>query len=139
MTGSARPDGPPLGLSGSSVSLPVPVELLDALAERVAGLVVAQLAAPSPSAEWLDVAGAADHLCCKPRRLHDLVSQGRVPHYREGGRLVFRRSELDEWITSGRASDTRVTPPADRPCSSTIGKAQRMSDPRVTPAEEAAA
>ncbi len=120
-----------------SANLALPDELLDGLAERVAAVVLSALAAAGPaSSPWLDVAGAADYLCCKPKRLHDLVSQGRVPHYREGGRLVFRRDELDEWITSGRARDTRVTPTADRQCSSPIGEAQRMRDPRVHAGEE---
>ncbi len=138
MTAAAHPHGQRPGSAGTSVSLPVPDVLLDAVAERVAGLVLDRLAAvvPAASSPWLDVAEAAGYLCCKPRRLHDLVSQGRVPHYREGGRLMFRRDELDEWLTSGRASDTRVTPAADRQRSSGIGGAQRMRNPRVE--EEAA-
>lgn len=139
MTGRNGSSAAAAGSAGTSVSLSLPDALLDVLAERVAALVIGQLGAAAPaSAPWLDVTAAADYLCCKPRRLHDLVSQGRVPFYREGGRLMFRRSELDEWLTSGRAGDTRVTPPADRQCSSAAGAVERMTDPRVTDSEAAA-
>ena len=48
---------------------------------------------------WIDVKAAADHLACKPQRIYDLVHADRIPHHKDGSRLLFRRSELDEWLT----------------------------------------
>jgi excisionase family DNA binding protein len=47
---------------------------------------------------WVDVHGAAEHLACKRQRIYDLVHADRIPHHRDGSRLLFRRSELDAWI-----------------------------------------
>ena len=53
---------------------------------------------------WLTSKHAADYLDMSLGRLHNLTSAGRIPVHREGGRLLFRRSELDEWVSSGRAA-----------------------------------
>ena len=47
---------------------------------------------------WIDVAAAAEHLACKRQRIYDLVHADRIPHHRDGTRLLFRRSELDAWL-----------------------------------------
>jgi excisionase family DNA binding protein len=52
------------------------------------------------------VAEAAEHLGCKPQRIYDLVSRratSGIPHRKEGGRLLFRLTQLDRWIDSGAA------------------------------------
>jgi excisionase family DNA binding protein len=84
--------------------------LLDELAadpaalERLRELVGDQRAGPEP---WIGVADAAAHLACKRQRIYDLVHADRIPHHRDGSRLLFRRSELDEWLLdSGRPADT---------------------------------
>jgi excisionase family DNA binding protein len=48
---------------------------------------------------WIGVPEAAAHLGCKPQRIYDLVGQRRIPHAREGSRLLFRRRDLDEWVS----------------------------------------
>jgi hypothetical protein len=83
---------------------------LDELAELVAGNLAERLAAQvadSSAEAWIPVATAAQHLACKPQRIYDLVSrqqQSGIPVKREGGRLLFRRSELDEWLVSKNAA-----------------------------------
>ena len=82
---------------------PLAVELPEALVEAVAAraaVLAAELLAPAP---WLDVAGAAEHLCCPPSRVYALVSAGRIPVHRDGSRLLFRRAELDAWVEAGGA------------------------------------
>jgi excisionase family DNA binding protein len=79
----------------------LPEELVEAMAQRAAELVLEQ--APEEPDEWLTTQGAADYLKCGRRRIFNLVSEGRIPVHREGARLLFKRSELDAWITSGRA------------------------------------
>ncbi len=102
------PAGAPRGHSpNAGLALTLPSELLDVLAERVAdvlverGLVVAG-AASSPE-PWISVAEAATHLACSRSRVYSLVSVGRIPHEKDGSRVLFRRSALDAWVASGGA------------------------------------
>ena len=54
------------------------------------------------SNEWMNSKTAAAYIDAPVSRVHDLVmTQKLVPHY-EGSRLLFRRSELDEYL-EGRA------------------------------------
>jgi len=50
---------------------------------------------------WLDVGAAAEHLACPRSRIYALVSARRIPHHKDGSRLLFRREELDEWVRLG--------------------------------------
>lgn len=51
---------------------------------------------PARSAEsYLTVERAAEYLGCKPKRIYELIAQGRVRHYRIGRRILFRREDLD--------------------------------------------
>ena len=85
----------------SELTLAIPDALVDAIAARVASLLSSDAAASSEP--WLDVQGAAAHLACPSSRLYALVSQRRIPHERDGSRLLFRASELDEWVRNGGA------------------------------------
>jgi hypothetical protein len=83
--------------------LVVPPELIEALVSRV----VERLPSPLAAEPWVGVAEVATHLGCRPQRVYDLVSRratSGIPHRKEGGRLLFRISQLDVWIESGRAS-----------------------------------
>lgn len=84
-------------------------DLLRALVNELAGDPVAldrlrELVASQTSngAEpWIGVTEAAEHLACKRQRIYDLVHADRIPHHRDGSRLLFRRSELDAWLKGG--------------------------------------
>lgn len=47
---------------------------------------------------WVGVQQAAEHLNCKPQRIYDLVHQQTIPHHRDGARLLFKLTELDQWL-----------------------------------------
>lgn len=81
------------------IALELPDELLEAVAKRAAEIVLER----GESDEWLTSDQAAEYLKCGRRRIFNLVSEKRVPVHREGVRLLFLKSELDEWIKSGRA------------------------------------
>lgn len=73
--------------------LEFPDELLNELVQRAIAALGEELASePEP---WLNVRSAAGYLDCKPRRIHDLVEQGRLTPMRDGRRLLFRRQWLD--------------------------------------------
>ena len=83
----------------ATFEIAVPTRTVEAIAERVADLLSDQLG-PQPET-WIGVEKAAVHLGCPKSRIYDLVSARRIPHERDGSRLLFRRSALDAWVTSG--------------------------------------
>ena len=88
-------------MSGHALTLTLPDEALLVLAERLGELIQA---APR-SEEWIGVDHAAAHLGCGRNRIYYLVGHNRIPHHKEGRRVMFRRSELDHWLASGEARD----------------------------------
>jgi excisionase family DNA binding protein len=86
----------------------LPDEMLDEIARRCATIVIARLRAsgfaaeqidPTPS-EYLTVADVGAVLRCSRSRVHNLVSRGSLPRYRDGGRLLIRRADLDRYLDS---------------------------------------
>ena len=97
------------GLSETSARLVVqlPDEVLDAIADRVAGILSERTEADRPE-PWIGVAEAAEHLHCRAQRIYALVHQGRLSPRRDGSRLLFRRSELDQWLLRESSLDRRL-------------------------------
>lgn len=78
--------------------------LLDEIVERVAERIARRLEArdaQSHYGELLSVPEAATVLRCKPQRVYDLRSTGRLPRTVEGGRAVVRRSDIDQLVADG--------------------------------------
>ena len=74
---------------------------LDRLAEKLGPRLAGSLAAgagPEPD-RWLTTREAAAHIGVSVHALHRLSADRRIPasQDRPGGRLYFRRSELDRW------------------------------------------
>jgi excisionase family DNA binding protein len=82
----------------ASLHLPVPDELIKAVAERAAQLVVER---SQPEAErWLTVREAAEHMALSVSQLYTLISQRRtnhIPVIEEGSRRYMKASALDRW------------------------------------------
>ena len=74
--------------------------LLDEFVDRVADRVVHRLEArePRPETELLSLTEAAEVLRCKPQRIYQLRSTGRLPRTVEGGRAGVRRSDLERLV-----------------------------------------
>ncbi len=74
--------------------------LLDEFVDRVAERVALRLGnrEGAPSTELLSVVEAASVLRCKPQRVYDLRSAGRLPRTVEGGRAVVRRSDIERLV-----------------------------------------
>jgi excisionase family DNA binding protein len=83
--------------------------LLELLARRIVEL--EQERAPAPSAEehspWLSLAGAAAYLDFPRARLYKLSAAAAIPHYKQEGRLLFRRDELDRWLAAFAQGERR--------------------------------
>lgn len=89
-------------MSASTIALTLPEEALHQLAQLVAHLLRAAAPATEP---WITTEEAAEHIGCNRDRIYYLVAANRIPHRKEGTRLMFRRSDLDAWIQDGDAAD----------------------------------
>ena len=95
-------------MSERAPTLPLPPQLaaleplLDYLARRIVEL-QQELAPAQEHAEerspWLSLAKAAAYLDWPRQRLYKLTASGEIPHYKHEGRLLFRRDELDQWLS----------------------------------------
>jgi hypothetical protein len=84
------------GHNSTALTIGVPDELLEALAQRAAAIVCEQ------DRGFLDVDGAAAFLGgCTRKRIYHLVERGRLPHHRVAGRLLFDPRKLRTWIENG--------------------------------------
>ena len=52
--------------------------------------------------QFIDNDEAAEILGCSPKTLRVWVSQKKVPHYKVGRAVRFRRADLLEWLESRR-------------------------------------
>ncbi len=72
--------------------------LAQELAQLRAEFEVQSLAPEARRSPWLSAEAAAAYLDWPRRRLYRLCQAGEIPHYKQQGRLLFRREELDEWL-----------------------------------------
>jgi hypothetical protein len=85
------------------LTLPLPPELVEQIAQRAAEMVAAQRLGPEP---WLTAEQAAAHLAISTSQLYSLCSARRVngfPVTKEGSRSYFKASELDRWRARGES------------------------------------
>jgi excisionase family DNA binding protein len=82
--------------------------LLDQLAERVADRLRPTDSQGSDGAKaspWMSITSAAAYLDWPKQRLYKLSASGEIPHYKHEGRLLFRRDELDAWLSTYTQGD----------------------------------
>lgn len=84
-------------------AIPLPAALVEAIAQRAAELLAERLPTAAEPDGYLDVDGAAEFLACPKSRIYSLVSSRRIPHHRDGSRLLFDRSELRAYVEAGGA------------------------------------
>jgi excisionase family DNA binding protein len=77
--------------------------LADYLAELIAEALARRLAADQESngeerSPWMGIEGAAQYFDWPKQRLYKLSASGAIPYYKQEGRLLFRRDELDAWL-----------------------------------------
>jgi excisionase family DNA binding protein len=78
---------------------------LDRLAELVAERLGGTMrAGPSP---WMTANEAAEYLRCSASRVRKLTMLGDLPTHRDGGRVLYRRDDLDAFVAHGGASTGR--------------------------------
>jgi excisionase family DNA binding protein len=89
-------------VSPEPLSLTIPPELVDAVAEQVLERLSASQTAASDG--FLDAQGAADFLSCPKNRIYALVSKRAIPFHKDGSRLLFDREELRAYVRNGGAT-----------------------------------
>jgi excisionase family DNA binding protein len=81
------------------LTLQLPPELIDAIAERAARLVLETLNDQRPLASpYLTIPEAAAYARCKRQRIDDLLSARRLTRYKDGRRTLILKAELDAWL-----------------------------------------
>ncbi len=80
-----------------SLSVEIPNGVIEALAQRVAAIVLEGLEATS-SRRWLRVDQTAEYLGRTPEAIRGLVKRGELTGYKPDGRLQLDRQELDKWM-----------------------------------------
>jgi excisionase family DNA binding protein len=78
----------------TSLHLQLTDELVDTIANRAAALVLERLDGSMPASEFLTVEEAAEVLRCKPQRIYDMRSDGRLSRFGDGSRALVSRREL---------------------------------------------
>ena len=81
------------------LELAMPDDVVEAIAERAAAIVVERLARETRDdngARWLTLAQAADRLGCSPDAVRMRVKRGRLDHRRQGRRLYVSAASVDE-------------------------------------------
>jgi excisionase family DNA binding protein len=115
------------------LELRIPQELIEALADRVAEIVIERLdRGGGPAAtRWMRSSDAAAYLGWSKGALYDRVSRKALPHYKVDGILLFKREELDAWLEQykqePRMPETAYIPPPTR---------NRRRPTRATPSVE---
>lgn len=84
-----------------SLQLDLPDEFAEQVAQRAAQIVIERVQLEPEG--YIGVREAADFLACPTSRIYSLVSAKRIPHYKDGSRLLFDRSELREFVRKGGA------------------------------------
>lgn len=94
------------------MNVELPDELVLALARQLAPHVAELVGSQAGPEPWVEVEAAARHLGYEDdlvrgrRRIYDLAGRRdstRIPHRRDGRRLLFRISDLDRWLDQGGA------------------------------------
>lgn len=56
---------------------------------------------------WITIDEAAQYLRCSLRHLRETVSKKEMPHTKFGGKVLFNRTRIDEWMIQNEEKPTR--------------------------------
>jgi excisionase family DNA binding protein len=84
---------------GVACSLSLPEEIVEAIAERAAAIVLThQTVAAKASFPYLTIMEAASYLRCSRQRVDDLLSARRLTRIKEGGRTLVLQAEIEDYL-----------------------------------------
>jgi excisionase family DNA binding protein len=83
----------------TELSLTLPPEILDAIAERVAELLAGRFEAPAATSPFMTIPEATEYIRASSRqRVDDLLSSGRLTRHKDGSRTLVSRAELAAYL-----------------------------------------
>ena len=97
------------------LGLAISDELLEAFAAAVAERLLPVLRSAAngdPWPAWMSIETAARYLDVSPQRLRKLVARRQIPYHQDGRgcRLLFRRTDLDQWMAGFRVPTRKEEP-----------------------------
>jgi excisionase family DNA binding protein len=94
------------GIVADDLFLRVSSELIEVIAQRVADVLEERLGGAGPtyssSGAWMRTRDAAEYLGWTTGALRSRIKRNEVPHYKVEGTLLFKRDELDQWLSTFR-------------------------------------
>ena len=78
----------------SELTFTLPPELVEQVAQRVAEILAPRFETPGAS-PYMTVREAAEFRRCKPKRIHNLIGDGRLTRVKDGGRTLVLRAEVE--------------------------------------------
>jgi len=87
--------------------LDVPEELIELIAARAAQLTRQLELEENPPSPYMTVDEAAEFLRCKPKRIYDLRTSGRLTRLNEGGRALVLRAEIERLVVDEDVAGVR--------------------------------
>jgi len=79
--------------------------------ERLAELQLAQTETRGEQSPWMNIETAAAYLDLPKQRLYKLTAANAIPHYKQDGRLLFNRGELDAWLAGFACNGDWISAP----------------------------
>ena len=96
-----------------SIAITLPADIVDVIVAEVTKLVILEGTSARGASvdlpEFMSVDTAARYLDVSPERIRKLQARKKLPYYQEsvGCRVLFRRTDLDEWMAKLR-TDTHA-------------------------------
>ncbi len=87
----------------------LPPEALEAIAQRAADIVLERIETAAPAA-WLTVDEAAAYTRIPKQTLYKRTAARAIPHCKPGGKLLFKRDDLDAWLEQYREGPAAGVP-----------------------------
>ena len=88
-------------------------QLTELIAHRLAELHQDEHPNAEERSPWMSIESAAAYLDWPKQRLYKLTAQSAIPHYKQDGRLLFHRQELDRWLAEFAQPARRLAWPAN--------------------------
>lgn len=85
-----------------SFEIPIPPELVDAIAEVVAQRLRQLELDENPPSPYMTPDEAAEYLRCQTKRIYDLRTSGRLTRVTEGSRALVLREEIERLVVEDR-------------------------------------
>jgi excisionase family DNA binding protein len=98
----------------AELSLTLPADVVDAIAERAAELVLERVQRDTVASPWLPVCDAAAYLGVSERTLERALARGRLRSSMVGRRRLLHRDDLDAFVRRAAGEETAPTAPPRR-------------------------